>query len=162
MHPKNMEAHLDWPLKCVWLGVSVEDQARAHERIPILLDTPAAVRWVSLEPLLSPVDLKRLHGRRVMPGGGDEQWWESCLNGKRFDIWSERDIPAPKLDWVVVGGESGPGSRPMRPDWARQIRDDCAAAGVAFFLKQLSGDNGHAIKEIERFPADLQVRQYPQ
>lgn len=93
----------DWPLANVWLGTSVEDQQRADERVPILLDTPAAIRWLSMEPLLGPV---RDRG---------------CLA---------------KLDWIVVGGESGPGSRPMHPDWARSIRDECAAAGVPFHFKQ--------------------------
>lgn len=90
-----------WPLPNVWLGVSVEDQKTADERIPLLLDTPAAVRWLSIEPLLGPVD----------------------LDGQA-------------LDWVVVGGESGPNARPMHPDWARSIRDQCQAAEVPFFFKQ--------------------------
>lgn len=93
-----------WPLPNVWLGVSVEDQQRADERIPDLLATPAAIRWISAEPLIGPVDL-------MIPGFA-------------------------KLDWVVAGGESGPGSRPMHPDWARSLRDQCAAAGVPFFFKQ--------------------------
>ena len=94
----------------VWLGVSVEDQTRANERIPILLDTPAAVRFISAEPLLGPVDLLNAIGL-----------------GKRLKN---------EMDWVIVGGESGPASRPMNPAWAQQIRDDCAAAGVPFFFKQ--------------------------
>lgn len=93
------------PLPNVWLGVSAEDQKRAEERIPLLLQTPAAVRFVSLEPLLGPVDLS------YRPRLG-------------------------KLNWVIVGGESGPGARPMNPKWARDIRDQCKAAGVPFFFKQ--------------------------
>jgi protein gp37 len=108
--PPGMRIFLDlWPLPNVWLGTSVEDQRRAAERLPQLLDTPAAVRFVSAEPLLEGIEipnyLSRLGG---MPG----------------------------LDWVIVGGESGPGSRPMHPDWARSLRDQCAAAGVPFFFKQ--------------------------
>lgn len=110
-----------WPLPNVWLGVSVEDQATANERIPLLLDTPAAVRFVSAEPLLGPVDLEPFlqfppfHDNYKMTMGTDE--WRG-------------------LDWVIVGGESGPGARPMHPDWARSLRDQCAAADVAFFMKQ--------------------------
>lgn len=104
------------PLPNVWLGVSVEDQKRADERIPILLDTPAAVRWISAEPLLAPLDLS--------------DW----LNDRRSD--QPPDMDARSLDWVVVGGESGPGARPMHSDWARGLRDQCADAGVAFSFKQ--------------------------
>lgn len=97
----------------VHLGVSVEDQPRADQRIPILLDTPAAARWVSAEPLLAPLNLDCSQWM----GDGD-------------------DSTPPRLDWVVVGGESGPSSRPMHPDWVRQIRDDCALDGVPFLFKQ--------------------------
>lgn len=100
------------PLPNVWLGVSVEDQRRADERIPHLLETPAAVRWISAEPLLGPLDI----------GVG--------LPGE-FD-----DDLTPGIDWVVAGGESGPGARPIHPDWARSLRDQCAAAGVPFHFKQ--------------------------
>lgn len=122
-----------WPLPNVWLGVSAEDQARADERIPDLLVTPAAVRFVSLEPLLGPVNLTR-----IGPGPAeDEEVRTNALTGNwstsRYD---EDGIDGPALDWVIVGGESGPGARPMHPEWARQIRDACAAAGVAFFFKQ--------------------------
>lgn len=97
----------------VWLGVSIEDQATADERIPILLQTPAAVRWVSAEPLLGPVDLDRYlayHGRVLSHGG---------------------------LDWVVVGGESRPGARPCDVGYIRNIVQQCLAAGVPCFVKQL-------------------------
>lgn len=104
-----------WPLPNVWLGVSVEDQARADERIPDLLATPAAVRWLSCEPLLGPVDLGEL--QEGLPANA----WLTWLDG---------------LDWIVIGGESGPGARPMHPDWVRSLRDQCAAAGVPFFFKQ--------------------------
>ncbi|PAU79182.1 DUF5131 family protein [Halomonas salipaludis] len=105
-----------WPLDNVWLGVSVEDQATAEERIPLLLETPAAVRWLSMEPLLGPV----------------------CFAG----MWIPFKNPAihvnmlERLDWVVVGGESGKKARPMHPDWARVIRDQCAGAEVPFLFKQ--------------------------
>lgn len=118
----------------VWLGTSVEDQKAADERIPHLLATPAAVRFLSCEPLLGPVNLDRIH--EVFDGGLGHSW-ESCLNGRRFDPWSDGMIEGcSKIDWVIVGGESGPNARPMHPDWARSIRDQCAAAGVPFFFKQ--------------------------
>lgn len=104
----------DFPLPNVWLGVSVEDQATAYERIPLLLQTPAAVRWISAEPLLGPVDLR-------------------YFNYNYLDKLPKGVI---SLDWVVVGGESGPKARPMHPDWARSLRDQCQAAGVSFLFKQ--------------------------
>lgn len=102
-------------LKHVWLGVSVEDQATADERIPLLLETPAAVRWVSAEPLLGPVDFQRF--QEHLPPAVHLGWLDD-------------------IDWLVCGGESGPGARPMHPDWARSARDQCVAAGVPFFFKQ--------------------------
>jgi protein gp37 len=102
---------MQWPLPNLWLGVSVEDQQRAELRIPALLDTPAAVRWLSCEPLLGPVDIFRNTNLDRAPG----------------------------LDWVVVGGESGLTSRPMQPAWARSLRDECVGAGVPFFFKQWGG-----------------------
>lgn len=89
-----------WPLPQIWLGVSAEDQRRLDERVPNLLATPAAKRFVSYEPALGPVDLPE------------------------------------KLDWVICGGESGAGARPMHPGWARSLRDQCQAASVPFFFKQ--------------------------
>lgn len=125
---------MSFPLPNVWLGVSVENQQRADERIPDLLATPAAVRFLSCEPLLGPVDLTRIHEEF---DGGLGHSWESCLNGRRFDPWGDDETGGhPKVDWVIVGGESGPGARPMHPDWARGLRDQCAAAGVPFFFKQ--------------------------
>ncbi|MFU2936902.1 DUF5131 family protein [Pseudomonas aeruginosa] len=114
-----------FPLPNVWLGVSIEDQAAARDRIPLLLETPAAVRWLSVEPLLGPVDLQhiKLHT-------GDEF---NALYG-----WHEpgtmRRVRG--VDWVVVGGESGPNARPMHPEWAFELRDQCAADGVPFLFKQ--------------------------
>lgn len=108
------------PLRNLWLGVSCEDQATADERIPLLLQTPAAVRWVSAEPLLGPIDL----------------WpWIKINQPSRWP--KHAYIPrGPFIDWIVAGGESGPQARPMHPDWVRAIRDQCQAAGVPFFFKQ--------------------------
>lgn len=130
-----------FPLPNVWLGVSVEDQKRADERIPDLLATPAAVRFLSCEPLLGPVNL----GQVPWP----DHWPRcECLQGDpRYDVLNStvycpsccegpERMDAPKLDWVIVGGESGPGARPMHPDWARSLRDQCDDADVPFFFKQ--------------------------
>jgi protein gp37 len=116
----------------VWLGVSVEDQAAADERIPLLLDTPAAVRWVSAEPLLGPVDLTRVMHQQKHSGWSFR--WDS-LTGFRGHQCGGSDNNS-RLDWVIVGGESGPKARPMHPAWARSLRDQCAAAGVPFLFKQ--------------------------
>lgn len=118
-----------WPLPNVWLGVSVEDQATADERIPHLLETPAAIRFVSAEPLLGPVNLTDIpwpSDRPKFPETDD-------ISDSRCSL---RMIEGTRLDWVIVGGESGPGARPMHPDWARSLRDQCAAASVAFYFKQ--------------------------
>jgi protein gp37 len=103
-----------WPLPNVWLGVSCERQEEADERIPLLLQTPAAVRFISAEPLLGPIRLMRIPVK--IPG---EPGYGDC-----------------QIDWCIVGGESGPNASPMHPDWARSLRDQCQAAGVAFFFKQ--------------------------
>lgn len=119
-----------WPLRNVWVGVSVEDQKRADLRIPALLDTPAAVRWISAEPLLGPVDLSRWMGALTCGCGGEP-------GGPTFGCSAGCMEPTPGgIDWVVVGGESGPRARPMHPQWARDLRDQCTAAGVPFLFKQ--------------------------
>lgn len=105
----------NWPLPNVWLGVSVEDQQHADERIPELLTANASLRFLSCEPLLGPVDLTSF-GTFY---GGDP----------REDTW-------PLLDWVIVGGESGPGARLMDPAWAQALRDQCADGSIPFFFKQ--------------------------
>lgn len=118
-----------WPLPNVWLGVSAEDQKRANERIPDLLATPAAVRFLSAEPLLGPIDLHRL---RI---AADHHTIMSALEGYHLTYRAHPDEKT-KLDWVIVGGESGKDARPMHPDWARSLRDQCTAACVPFFFKQ--------------------------
>ncbi|MFD1328258.1 phage Gp37/Gp68 family protein [Mycoplana ramosa] len=119
-------AFSSWPLTNVWLGVSVEDQRRADERIPVLLDTPAALRWISAEPLLGALRL-----RDFLPTCA-----QYCAHGCTASGDQECDRHLPKLDWVVVGGESGAGARPMQPEWAESLRDQCAAADVPFLFKQ--------------------------
>jgi len=194
--PTNGSVQLFQPLRNVWFGVSVEDQARADERIPNLLATPAAVRFLSCEPLLGPIDLTRImeanrdecfHNRDNVPFMFKDRVWtetRGSLNALTGHYWGEDLVdgqwegwcdehkqPSPgfgepgyhePLGWVIVGGESGPGARPMHPDWARSLRDQCAAAGVPFFFKQ----NGEyaSVSEVEgpgehhRFPDGATVR----
>lgn len=102
-----------WPLRNVWLGVSVEDQKAADERIPLLLEAGAAVRFLSCEPLLGPIDLRAFtyYGSKVGNNRG--------------------------IDWVIVGGESGPQARPCGLEWVRHLADQCKMAGIPYFVKQL-------------------------
>lgn len=139
----------NWPLPNVWLGTSVEDQKAADERIPELLNVPAAVRFLSCEPLLGPVNL-----RRFLPN-------------------LHTGFPrGPRVGWVIVGGESGPTARPFALEWGRDLRDQCEAAGVPFFFKQM-GDRvanhdglqnvrfRHKGGELADIPEDLRVREFP-
>ncbi len=140
-----------YPSPNVWLGVSVENQKTADERIPLLLQTPAAGRFVSAEPLLGDVDLSCwleptgvecmdiCPGRRFVKDGEIEA---VLHRGETIPICPDCGLEATwtgydeGLDWVIAGGESGPGARPMHPDWVRSMRDQCVAAGVPFFFKQ--------------------------
>ena len=129
----------------VWLGVSVEDQATADERIPLLLQTPAAVRFVSYEPALGPVNFSEW----ILPDETHPS--HGILTGD------------PQLDWIIMGGESGPGARPMHPDWARSVRDQCQTVGVPFFFKQWGEfcsfeqlpEDGKGLKDTPYEPIDL-------
>lgn len=149
------EYDVRFPLPNVWLGVSAEDQATADRRIPDLLDTPAAVRWVSAEPLIGPIDLHFI-----------EYINEDCrgCSGILSPAHEPGNHAEPGawcgIDWVVVGGESGPGCRPMDVEWARSLRDQCRNAGVPFFMKQLGG-HPHKRDALEDLPEDLRIRQYP-
>jgi len=109
------------PLPNVWLGISCENQATADERIPLLLQTPSAMRFISAEPLLGPINLSLFQ--------------PFLARRSRGSLAALRGI-AKALDWVIVGGESGPHARPMHPDWARSLRNQCQAASVPFFFKQ--------------------------
>jgi protein gp37 len=124
---------VEFPPKNVWLGVSVENQHFADERIPLLLQTPAAVRFISAEPLLGATNLAEwLFGDCQDCGTAAA----ACDGLRRVHRACCPDCRHRRLDWVIAGGESGPGARPMHPDWARSIRDQCVAAGVPFFFKQ--------------------------
>jgi protein gp37 len=115
----------------VWVGTSVEDQRRADERIPHLLRLPARVRFLSCEPLLGPVNLCSIpiddHTRADVVGGA------YIATGA---VSGSQHTSAARIHWVIAGGESGPGSRPMHPTWIRSLRDQCLASGVPFFFKQ--------------------------
>lgn len=121
----------------VWIGVTAENQMRANERLPILNDIPAAVKFVSVEPMLSNVDLNRaLEDTLKWHVGG----LKNCIS------------------WVICGGESGPGARPLKPEWVRSLRDQCVEVDVPFFFKQWGGKNKKAAgslldgKEYKQFP----------
>lgn len=124
------------PLPNVWLGTTTENQATADERIPHLLRCPAPVRFVSVEPMLGPVNLSPWIGDVVVEEPYEAGSGKPVL--KCADVVDEFTIAEwiEKLDWVICGGESGPSARPMHPDWARDLRDQCTAAGVPFFFKQ--------------------------
>ena len=164
----------------------VEDQRRANERIPHLLQVPARVRFLSCEPLLEGVDI----GRWLKPSmpvwgrGHDGRWWcNTCCNGDRCDNpkpYSRPHCPVCKgsgvvpydgVNWVIVGGESGPGARPFALEWARGFVAQCREAGVPCFVKQM-GDNAvvggervrfvaHAGQQPDEWPADLLVQEFP-
>lgn len=172
----------DWPLPNVWLGTSIENQDTADERIPHLLKCPAVVRFLSYEPALDEVSLigpLGLYGHLGIHADGSEFGPNYHKNeSRRCD-----------LHWVIAGGESGHGSRPANIEWFRSVRDQCKAAGVAFFMKQLGADpqdlriaalesieemkpehlnaHGRTIKNTKggdpsEWPEDLRVRQWPE
>lgn len=152
----------DGPLSNVHLGVSVEDQQRADERIPDLLQTPAAVRFLSVEPLLGPVDLDSEFSDGAHALGCGDAGCDTC---------SELPDGGRGVDWVIVGGESGPDARPCDTEWVRSIVQQCTAAGVAVFVKQLGA---HVIQggvrrkkadkkggDMHEWEHDLRVRELP-
>jgi len=110
-----------WPIPNVWMGVSVEDQETADERVPLLLKTPAANRFVSCEPLLGPVDFLEC-------GAFETDYTDFSAGHMEFFVSD--------IDWVIAGAETGPGARQANLDWFRSLRDQCAAADVPFFFKQ--------------------------
>lgn len=129
-----------WPLPNVILMTTVENQEQADKRIPYLLRCPAHRRGISAEPMLGPVDLTRIITdqagptktlRNVLLRGSYGTAWHELANGERADLYG----PPERIDWVICGGESGPGARPLHPDWVRSLRDQCLVAGVPFFFK---------------------------
>lgn len=142
---------IPWPLPNVWLGVSVEDQKWADIRIPALLETPAAVRFVSAEPLLGPVSL-----------ASTLTWPDGSVRV------SAPDAGVSGIDWLIIGGESGPGARPMELDWAASLVRQCRDHEIAPFVKQLGSGLGRELGagskggDWDAWPADLRVREFPQ
>ncbi len=135
----------EWPN--VWLGVTVCNQQEADEKIPILLQIPAAVRWVSIEPMLGPISLKNL---KFSPG---PMGWMSAFEG---------------ISWVVLGGETGPGARPMQEEWATSVVNQCKSSGVPVFVKQIHIDDlvekrwkMRVSKNMDEWPSQLKVRELP-
>jgi protein gp37 len=154
-----------WPLPNVWLGVSAEDQRRADERIPDLLKTPAAVRFVSAEPLLGPIDFCNPPSVSGI--------------GRYLDVLStagakDSDLPN-RIDWIIVGGESGPDARPFYTGWASDIVRQCKESGVPVFVKQIGAYAHEGLPESStrylvqdrkggnmiEWPSDIQVREMP-
>lgn len=159
----------NWPLPNVWLGVSVEDQKRADLRIPALLDTPAVVRFLSCEPLLGPVRLFETdHSQHARDWDGD---WIclDCSTDEKPVPWRTTEPALLGIDWTIIGGESGPGARPLDLSWVSDLVADSRAAGSAPFVKQLGSvwarNNGATDAKggkPDDWPARLRVREYPQ
>lgn len=151
--PYELIQSMGWPLPNVWLGVSAENQHFADERIPLLLETPAAVRFVSAEPLLGPVNLTNITADTE---GGPEQW--NVLDKAEAAEALVPYAPNTSVDWVICGGESGPNARPMQLDWARSLRDQCQEAGVPYFLKQMGGARPGGKAELD----GVEWKQFPE
>ena len=153
---------LVWPIPNIWLGVSAEDQKTADERIPILLKTPTAVKWISYEPALGPLDLLQCKAVYIDAEGDMEE--PSLM----------RHFPVGDISWLVCGGESGPHARPFDIQWARSIVEQCNAANVPCFIKQFGSApfsvqdhishrlNDHKGGDMSEWPEDLRVREYPE
>jgi protein gp37 len=162
----------------IWIGISVVNQEEADRDVPKLLQVPSAVRFLSMEPLLGPVNLADIsdgHADSTIP----REYWEegfdtedsppavghNCLTGERWQRFGDWTEHGPRIDWVIVGGESGPHARPMHPDWARSLRDQCAVAGVPFLFKQWGewlgeyqdGATDHDPMEINASPWSVRV-----
>lgn len=146
-HTGHLIAH-QWrngsPPKNVWLGATVVNQEEADRDIPKLLTVPAAKRFLSIEPMLGPM---------LLPFERLREW-------NRIALLNQQEHAVSRIDWVIVGGESGPGARPMSPDWARSIRDQCEEAGVALFVKQMGGSRDKR-GELFDLPDDLRIREVP-
>jgi protein gp37 len=157
---RNVDA--PWPLPNVWLGVSAENQELADKRIPELLSTPAALRFVSAEPLLSALDLSVYLREHAC-----DEWPRERARGANGCVGH----PMPPLSWIIVGGESGSQARPFQADWGRAIRTQCKHAKVALYMKQVGsnafdGDKGPMVvtgkgTDPTEWPRELRVQQFP-
>ena len=164
-----------WPLPNVWLGVSAERQQEANERVPDLLATPAAIRFVSAEPLLGPIDFTRLDVSDGIHRDALQGWRAVRTSPGHYE--HAPHSPDTHLDWLIVGGESGPGARPFDAAWARSIVSQCKSAEVACFVKQVGshptdsdrpGLKGKRLitkskkgGDMAEWPPELRVRQMP-
>lgn len=169
------DQNMPWPWPHVWIGTTVENQAEADRRIPHLLAVPAKKRFLSCEPLLGPVDLTKIEMLggdatldAINPVSDADLWrdqWDPNVTGTTLEdaiegfrdfggTYPPSDKPHPTINWVIAGGESGSGARPMHLDWARSLRDQCQAAGVPFFFKQM-------MKKAP-IPDEFMVREFPQ
>jgi protein gp37 len=132
----------EFPLNNVWLGVAAENQQRADERIPVLLQTPASVHFISVEPMLGPINVFPY----LEPKNIRKQHKDGSISLKL----------RPSVKWVIAGGETGPNARPVHPDWVRSLRNQCQTAGVPFFFKQWGEyippyDAGYRSKETDSY-----------
>jgi protein gp37 len=163
-----------WPLPNVWLGVSVEDQHWADIRIPALIETPAAVRFLSCEPLLAQLDLgigdpHRGHDNDDVYGWPNPRICLDCSGPEDEDEvqFFRREPDAGGIGWVIIGGESGPGARPMSERWARTLVRECQSASVPVFVKQFGSVLGRELGagpkggDWDMWPEDLRVREFP-
>ena len=131
----------------IWLGVTAENQEQANKRIPVLLQIPAKIHFVSVEPMLSEIDLFNV---------------DNEINQKMSEIEpKEMFFSADYIDWVICGGESGHNARLMSSEWARSLKDQCKEANVPFFFKQGSQNNWKNYKDFDSFPEDLKIREFP-
>ncbi|WP_300009729.1 DUF5131 family protein [uncultured Roseobacter sp.] len=156
--PQNIERLLPsyWlrdPKPNVWLGTTVENQKTAEQRIPHLLRIPAAIHFLSCEPLIGEINLREIAGLSKDEDGTVDVWWDA-LTGIAYDEWGDEmpcndDLPN-SVSWVITGGESGPNYRPANPDWFRALRDQCEDASVPFLFKQWEGKTQSQIKAMGR------------
>ncbi len=170
------------PPSNTWLGVTAENQEMADKRIPILLQIPAAVRFVSIEPMLSGINMERFEGKKgkifqclkcgwkdddtKLTGGNLSMNCPKCNARNTLGANHKDELKAieyyPGLDWVIVGCESGPGARYCQITWIEDIINQCKTAHVPVFVKQIHLNNkAKAIKDIEKFPTGLRIREYP-
>jgi protein gp37 len=159
----------EWPSN-VWAGTTVEDQRRAAERIPHLLMVPAAVRFLSCEPLLEPLDLDPPtcpscgeHDVATPSSEDGTPFCPECEREMAYGAWLDpcADLDQQGINWVIVGSESGAGARPMQIEWARRIVDDCIAASVPVFTKQIANDLDRKGGDPIHWPAGVWPREFP-
>lgn len=182
---------IPWPPPNIWHGTSVSTQEDANQSIPVLVEIPAAVRFLSIEPLLEEIDFRFVWDddqmicrqcEHVAKAGDPFEYdsdtpdspeeWAICpkcggTNSGGFPSYAPAgvvpvaDRPFPSVDWVIVGAESGPNRRSCNIDWVRSIRDQCREAGVPLFVKQLD-IGGKLVVDVEQFPADLRIQEFPE